>query len=188
MFYGLPVHGSCMRWGHLLITAVVLLCAAIPAAGAITVTINASPDQVHIGDQVTLNGTVSGIQTIAVYLFITGPDLDTRGVTLDNLNIPAGHGLFTTAPVQMSDGSWTYIWDTSIVIGGLKPGTYTVYAVSSPVDRLRFAQEGYATVDIEFLPSGKAEAEAPLSGAASVLALGIVAIVAGIAARVKTDR
>ena len=54
---------------------------------------------------------------IAVYLFITGPGLDTRGVTLENLNIAAGRGLFTTAPVNLSNGCWTYQWDTSVILG-----------------------------------------------------------------------
>ena len=102
------------------------------------------PQQAHIGDVVTLNGTVSGITTIAVYLFVMGPDLDTRGVTLDNLNIPAGRGLFTTAPVQMNDGTWTYTWDTSVILGEMRPGKYTVYVVSSPVDRLRYVAGDFA--------------------------------------------
>ena len=91
-----------------------------------------------IGDTVTLSGTVTGINTIAVYLFVTGPDLDARGVTLDNLNIPTGRGLFTTAPVHMENGTWSYPWDTSVILGTLKPGNYTVHVVTSPVDRMRF--------------------------------------------------
>ena len=94
-----------MRWVSLLVIAAALMAAvAMPAAAATVITISASPQQAHIGDIVTLNGNISGITTIAVYLFVIGPDLDTRGVTLDNLNIPAGRGLFTTAPVQLSDG------------------------------------------------------------------------------------
>ena len=88
----------------LLITAALLGLLIAPVGAATTLTISASPQQAHIGDVITINGTVSGIATIAVYLFVTGPDLDTRGVTLDNLNIPAGRGLFTTAPVRLSDG------------------------------------------------------------------------------------
>jgi hypothetical protein len=88
----------------------------------------------------------------------------------------------------MENGSWTYTWDTSVILGTLKPGRYTIYAVSSPVDRLRFAQEDYATADIEFLPSGRTEPETPLSGVVPILALGIALIVAGIAARIKNDR
>jgi hypothetical protein len=75
----------------MLIIAIALpVAVAIPVAAATELTISASPYQAHIGDTITLNGTVTGITTIAVYLFVIGPELDTRGVTLDNLNIPAG--------------------------------------------------------------------------------------------------
>ena len=73
-------------------------------------TISAAPDQAHLGDVITLHGRVTGVNTIAVYLFLTGPGLDPRGVTLENLNVPAGSGLFTTAPVNLSDGRWSYSW------------------------------------------------------------------------------
>ncbi len=90
-----------MRWVCFLIfTAALLGVMATPVAASTVLSISASPQQAHIGDVVMLNGTVSGITTIAVYLFVTGPELDVRGVTLDNLNIPAGRGLFTTAPVK----------------------------------------------------------------------------------------
>jgi hypothetical protein len=172
------LHSKCtdtgMRWVcYLIFTAAVLGMVATPAAAATVLTISASPQQAHIGDIVTLNGTVSGITTIAVYLFVTGPDLDTRGVTLDNFNIPAGRGLFTTAPVQMSDGSWTYSWDTSVILGTMKPGKYTVYVESSPLDRLRYTSGDYATVDIEFLPSDKSSARTPLEPAVPLIAAGI---------------
>lgn len=163
-----------MRWVCFLIfTAAVLGVVATPAAAATVLSISAFPQQAHIGDIVTLNGTVSGITTIAVYLFVTGPDLDARGVTLDNLNIPAGRGLFTTAPVQMSDGSWTYSWDTSVILGTMKPGKYTVYVESSPLDRLRYTSGDYATVDVEFLPSDNPSARTPLEPALPLIAAGI---------------
>jgi hypothetical protein len=166
-----------MRWVCFLIfTAALLGVIATPVAASTVLSISASPQQAHIGDIVTLNGTVSGITTIAVYLFVTGPDLDTRGVTLDNLNIPAGSGLFTTAPVQMSDGSWTYSWDTSVILGTMKPGKYTVYVESSPLNRLRYMSGDFATVDIEFLPSDKSVTETPLEPALPLIAVGFVAI------------
>ena len=126
---------------------------ATPVAASTVLTISASPHQAHIGDIVTLNGTVSGITTIAVYLFVIGPDLDTRGVTLDNLNIPAGRGLFTTAPVQMSDGSWTYTWDTSVILGDDETGKIYRVCRKFPSRSLTICSGDFATVDVEFLPS-----------------------------------
>jgi hypothetical protein len=165
-----------MRWACLLIiTAALIWVVTTPVGAATMLTISASPQQAHIGDVVTINGTVSGITTIAVYLFVTGPDLDTRGVTLDNLNIPAGRGLFTTAPVRLSDDSWTYTWDTSVILGEMSPGKYTVYVVSSPVDRLRNVEEDVATAEVEFLASDKPVTETPLKPAIPVIAVGVAA-------------
>jgi hypothetical protein len=177
MLYASKLHGTGMKWLCFPIITVVLLGAcAMPVAAATILTISASPEQAHIGDIVTLNGNVSGITTIAVYLFVIGPDLDTRGVTLDNLNIPAGRGLFTTAPVQLSDGSWSYTWDTSVILGEMKPGKYTVYVVSSPLDRSRYVREDFATAEIEFLPSDKPSPETPLGPAIPVIAVGLGAV------------
>jgi len=166
-----------MRWVCFLVfTAALLGMMAAPVTGATALSISAFPQQVHIGDVVTLNGTITGIRTIAVYLFVTGPELDERGVTLDNLNIPAGRGMFTTAPVNMNDGSWTYTWDTSVILGTLNPGTYTVYVESSPLDRLRYTSGDYATVDVEFLPYDNLATKAPLESALPLLAVGFMAV------------
>lgn len=168
-----------MRWwrGFLCAFAILLLLGALPAL-AQTITLNATPTTLHPGDTVTLNGTVTGIHTIAVYLFLTGPGLDPRGVTLENLNIPAGRGLFTTAPVSMDDGSWQYSWDTSVILGNLAPGDYTIYVEAAPFDRERIGHEGYATATVTVLPLENAPTPVPLSPGIAVLALGI-AITAG---------
>jgi hypothetical protein len=160
-----------MRRAYLLVLLAAVLVLAAPVSGAATLTINAIPPVAHIGDTVMLNGIVNGSPTIAVFLFVTGPDLDPRGVVLDNLNIPAGRGMFTTAPVHLNDGSWLYPWDTSVILGTLKPGRYTVYVVDSPVDRQRFIQTDYATAEVEFLPSERPVTETPLDPALPVIGL-----------------
>ncbi len=165
------------RAKFLSILAVVLLCVLIPAAGAVTLTLNASENKAHVGDTITFSGTVTGIKTIAVYLFVIGPGLDNRGVTLDNLNIPAGRGLFTTAPVHMENGTWSYTWDTAVILGNLKPGTYTIYVVSSPVDRVRFVKGEFTKTEIVFLPSEAPTNEVPLKSVLPVTALVITAVV-----------
>jgi len=154
----------------ILIALGILVC-FMPSAGAITIDINATPKTPHIGDTVIISGNVTGLKTIAVYLYVVGQDLDPRGVILDNLNIPAGRGMFTTTPVNLEDGNWDYSWDTSVILGKLKPGKYTVYVLISPMDRYRFIPEEQATVDITFLPSNKPENEVPLSPAIPVMAV-----------------
>ena len=171
-------------WHLLLIAAVFAL--SVPVAGAIGMPIDASPRDPKIGDTVTLNGTVTGINTIAVYLFVVGPGLDPEGVTLDNLNIPTGRGLFTTAPVNMENGSWSYSWDTSVIIGTLKPGNYTVHVVASPVERMRFNEGESASVDLTFLPPPEGEPEEPLYPVLPFAALGIAGVLF-LGARLKRE-
>jgi hypothetical protein len=156
---------------------------AVPVAGAPGLSINAVPAEPRIGDTVTLSGTVTGINTIAVYLFVTGPGLDPRGVTLDNLNIPLDRGLFTTAPVNLQDGTWTYTWDTSVILGRLRPGNYSVHVVASPVERMRSNEGESAAVTVTFLPEPAAPAGAPVDPAlplAACAAAGLLCCTAGL--------
>jgi hypothetical protein len=161
-------------WPLLLIAAMFAL--GVPAAGAIGLTIDAMPKDPSVGDTVTLSGTVTGIKTIAVYLFVTGPGLDPQGATLDNLNIPTGQGLFTTAPVNMENGSWSYSWDTSVIMGTLKPGNYTVHVVASPVRRMRYNEGESASAGVTFFKPPVTEPETPLDPVLPVVALGIAGI------------
>ncbi len=188
-----------MQWAILSLVMLVcfMLClpvAAIPLPPAFNITdgvpplpanltLHAYPSEARVGDVIMLNGTVTGIKTIAVYLYVTSPDLDPRGVALENLNIAAGRGLFTTAPVKMSDGTWTYEWDTSIIIGNLKPGTYSVYVVASPLDRLRFNPQETAVAQISFAPAERSAAQSPLPAMVPVLALATAAILAATVTR-----
>jgi len=169
-----------MRRIRLAILAVILSCLLVQYTGAVSMTINASEEEAHIGDVVTLSGTVTGIKTIAVYLFLTGPGLNPQGVTLENINAAAGRGLFTTAPVDMTTGAWTYNWDTSVILGNLKPGTYTVYAtyaVSTPINRLANPESDYAKTEIEFLPAEAPANDIPLPVVIPLAAAGIVAAI-----------
>jgi hypothetical protein len=176
MFYRSRSHDTSMIWSMRVFIALAIFLCAIPAAGALSVSINASQQSAHIGDMIVLNGNVSGIHTIAVYLFVTGPGLDPRGVTLENFNIPAGRGLFTTAPVNMDTETWQYQWDTSVTLGEMRPGKYMVYVVSSPLDRQRFAPNEYAVTEINILPSEKPTTEIALSPFTTVAALVITGI------------
>jgi hypothetical protein len=76
----------------------------------------------------------------------------------------------------MNDGTWSYTWDTSVILGEMSPGKYTIYVVSSPIDRLRYVAGDIATVDVEFLASDKPVAETPLEPAIPVSAIGIAGV------------
>jgi hypothetical protein len=170
-------------WLLLLSAALVILI--VPAAGQTGLTIHAAPENPRVGDTVALSGTVSGINTIAVFLFVTGPGLDPRGATLDNLNIATGQGLFTTAPVNMENGTWSYPWDTSVILGTLKPGHYTVHVVASPFKQIRTDEKESASVEINFLPSAVPPSETPLDPLLPVVAFagGILLVAAGLRRR-----
>ena len=58
-----------------------------------------------------------------------------------------------------------------MILGTLKPGTYTVHVVDTPVERLRFATGESAQTEIEFLPSGTPANEAPLDPIVTLAAL-----------------
>lgn len=167
-----------MRRVRVAILAVLLSCFLISCAGAVSMTIDTSEKEARIGDVIRLHGTVTGIKTIAVYLYLTGPGLNPRGVTLENINAAAGGGLFTTAPVDMATGEWTYDWDTSVILGTLKPGKYTVYAtyaMTQPLGRVLNTGDDYATAEIEFLPPEVPANDVPVPLCVPFLAVGIVA-------------
>lgn len=89
-----------------------------------------------MGQEIKLTGT----NTDTTYLFLTGPNLNAGGVSLD------GTGTFSQTPVQ-SDNTWTYTWDTGS--SGLDVGTYTIYAIGSKSDRFQLSGAQYATLSIQ---------------------------------------
>jgi len=169
-----------MRIAGVPVFVALLFCIlVIPVSAENALTINATPQVIENGGTITFSGAVIGEKTIAVYLFIVGPGLDSRGVTLENLNIPAGRGLFTTAPANLTDGKWSYVWDTSVIVGNLQTGNYTVYVVDSPVDRLRFQKENFGTTEITILPSAQ-ETESPLDPMLPMVAMGVTVVCFGV--------
>lgn len=110
-----------------------LVLALLTGAGTAGISIDATPRDAHIGDRIHINGTTDGKNLLAVFLFVTGPGLDRAGVTLENVNLKAGQGYFTSAFVN-PDGSFIYDWDTSFIAGNLVPGTYRIYVVNVPLN------------------------------------------------------
>jgi PGF-CTERM protein len=92
------------------------------------VTISASGDGSYfIGDEIKLTGTNTDSSNI--FLFITGPNLASDGLSLKNVgkeNIEAQRNF---NPVSVNtDNTWEYKWTTENC--GLDTGAYTVYATS----------------------------------------------------------
>ena len=83
--------------------------------------------QTYIGDTVPLSGYCYTSST--VYLFLTGPNLPSDGVALDNIYSRAD-------------------WDTGSLGGRLDAGTYTVWAVDGPNDLSNLNQAQYSTISV----------------------------------------
>lgn len=149
--------------------AVVLLAILLIAGSGSALTITADPADPFVGDRVRLSGTTENKNTIAVYLLVTGPGLDKKGVTLENLNLPAGMGYFTSAHVA-HDGSFAYDWNTAFLAGNLEPGTYEVYVMSVPLNLARIGDSEKAKTDITFSAPEK-EVNIGASPLASIAAL-----------------
>lgn len=108
------------------------------SVGGLTIATTDSGRSYYMGQEIKLTGTNTDSDT--TYLFLTGPNLNAGGVSLD------GSGTFSQTPVQ-SDNTWTYTWDTGS--SGLDVGTYTIYAVGSKSDRFQLSGAQYATLSIQ---------------------------------------
>jgi len=123
------------RWAVVLIAVLSLFSGAM-AAGQM---------QVSMGNAVKLSGYSYSGDT--VYLFLTGPNLPTNGVALDNINRPADQGGATRVNVD-ADGHWVYEWYTGAAGGKLDAGTYTVWVADGPADRSHLTTVEYSTISV----------------------------------------
>jgi hypothetical protein len=123
---------------RILISGILLVICLTPGVFGITV---------PLGDQVPLSGIAPGADT--VYLFLTGPNLPSNGVRLDDISAGVVSGVpstFTQAPV--SNDQWQYTWYTGSTGGTLDAGTYTVYVTTTPVGRNDLSGAVYSTISI----------------------------------------
>ena len=127
-----------------------LMASSVPAIAGAVMTLEISPDMPVIGDRILLQGKTTGDHIIAIYLVLSGPGLDRRGVTLENINLPAGQGYFTSAHVS-PDGTWMYEWNTAFIAGTLEPVTYTVHAMEVPVNLQRLTDERIVSQKVTFI-------------------------------------
>lgn len=98
-----------------------------------------------IGEEVKLSGVNS--ESCETYLFITGPNLPSGGARLDRPReavITGNPSSFTSASGDCE--TWQYTLYTGNL--GLDAGTYTIYAVPSPVDRFNLGSVPYQTIPL----------------------------------------
>jgi len=102
----------------------------------------------YMGEVITLTGTSSSGDT--VYLFLTGPNLNSNGVRLDDAttHVLDGNAATFKAVTVDADNTWKYKWDTGALAATLDPGTYTVYAVDAPQGKGALSNHAYQTASI----------------------------------------
>ncbi len=103
---------------------------ALPASANVSFSTPSSVD-LTFGDPLTLTGTAD--HTTVLYLFMTGPGLNSNGVSLMDRQALVETGNMIRVPVA-PDGHWEYTWYTQGISGksGLSGGTYTLYASDTP--------------------------------------------------------
>jgi hypothetical protein len=115
----------------------------------------------YLGDMVMLSGSSPGSDI--VYLFMTGPNLPSNGVALNNINRRTDMGGFTTADVD-PDGRWTYKWYTNQLGGKIDAGTYTVWVTDRQVDRSHLSGSDYVSIPVLLQQPGITAAASTATG------------------------
>ncbi|MDD4455842.1 MAG: hypothetical protein PHI67_11115, partial [Candidatus Methanomethylophilaceae archaeon] len=117
------------------------------AEGAVTITASGTGTY-YMGEEITLSGTNTDSGT--TYLFLTGPNLASSGVSLSNVMVRVENGTpmtFTCAAVE-ADDTWSYKWSTADLAKTLDAGSYTIYAVSQPRSKDSLTGVRFATTSI----------------------------------------
>jgi hypothetical protein len=144
--------------GIIAITGIGILFCLFLLTGAVA----AEMKTTYLGDMVTLSGYSPGSDI--VYLFMTGPNLPSNGVALNNINHRADMGRFSTADVD-PDGRWLYKWYTNQLGGKIDAGTYTVWVTDRPVDRSHVSGSNYRSIPVHLQQPGIAAWSSTATGA-----------------------
>ena len=109
------------------------------------------------GDKLKLEGTIENIKYAdpkieAVYLYITGRNLNANGVSLDDKEAVVDGEEETFTQVKPRDfnketGEWKYLWENT---GEFEPGTYTIYVVTQLKGHLTALDTGITPGSTEF--------------------------------------
>ena len=109
------------------------------------------------GDKLKLEGTIENIKYAdpkieAVYLYITGRNLNANGVSLDDKEAVVDGEEETFTQVKPRDfnketGEWEYLWENT---GEFEPGTYTIYVVTQLKGHLTALDTGITPGSTEF--------------------------------------
>jgi len=111
--------------------------------GAVTI-VAAGDQSYYLGEEIKFSGT--NTESSTTFLFIIGPNLNDDGAQLNAPRMPVENldiDDFARADV-LADNTWSYKWGTATI--PLDAGTYTIYAVSQPVNRAQNQPEGEPSI------------------------------------------
>jgi PGF-CTERM protein len=107
----------------------------------------ASGDQTYfLGEEIKFSGTNS--ESYTTYFFLIGPNLPSNGAILNDPGEAVINGDANTFVDTDVDGDYTYSYDWGTASLDMDAGTYTIYAVSEPVDKNHLSNAVYATTSI----------------------------------------
>lgn len=110
-----------------------------------SVSLATGKDVYAIGEEVKLSGY--NTESCDTYLFITGPNLPSHGGRLDQPRQAVRTGDPSSFTIASGDcETWEYRLYTGEL--GIDAGTYTIYAVPSPVDRYDLGSVPYQTIPL----------------------------------------
>jgi len=141
-------------WKMILLLLIIIGAATLmisPASAAKpVVTIGAQGSQsYYLGEKVTLSGMNTGSDS--TYLFITGPNMPSSGgkLTSPHQAVVSGNPDTFTVVKTKPDKTWEYSFYTANL--PFDAGSYTMFAVDSPVEMSRFGNSAtYGNVSIIF--------------------------------------
>jgi S-layer glycoprotein len=119
--------------------------------GTLSLRVGGQSISAYLGEEVDLTGR--NTETSTTYLFVTGPNIPSSGGRLDSPRTPVADGdpaSFTQAQVD-TGGTWRYRWQTEGL--GLDAGTYTIFAVSTPVSYPSLGDTVYGTTTVDLARS-----------------------------------
>jgi hypothetical protein len=146
----LTVHMSQILFRTLAICGIIaligLMVCASPAGASQSVSAT-------LGEDIPLSGSAAGLDT--VYLFVTGVNLDSNGVRLDDLRRAVRTGVSSSfTQVDVINNHWTYTWETSNVADMLDAGHYTIFVVDRPAGKNDLSGTEYSIISVSFTRSG----------------------------------
>ena len=138
--------------------------------------IELSENSAEIGDIVHIKSVIPLKNSGYIFLFMTGPGLPKEGVPIEG---DIRHSKFSYDKEYLSGSVFEKDWDTSLIIGGLEEGEYTIYISTKDQNALDPEEGTFASAKINITDTKNSKHnESPLSVFVIALSLILSALIA----------